>query len=101
MGKSIRPGQVVGDDLAGIPPHEHPMQGTIPFERSCDACESADVLVIFARFSMDPASWQGSYLYEIACRSCGARVLRTWTQPQGFQPDAWALPETPADDLLS
>lgn len=99
MGKSIRAGQVVGDDLAGTPPHDHPMRDTIPFERTCDACEGHDVLVIFARFSMDPASWQGSYLYEIACRSCGARVLRTWSQPPGFQPDAWSLSETSPEDL--
>jgi hypothetical protein len=100
MARSIRAGHVVGDDLAGIAPDDHPMRGTIPFDRTCEACEADDVLVIFARFTMDPASWQGSYLYEIACRCCGSRVLRTWSQTTAFQPDHWALPETPPDDLL-
>jgi hypothetical protein len=99
MGKSIRPGYVVGDDLAGIPPDEHPMRGTIPFDRTCQACYGGDVLVIFARFSMDPASWQGSYLYEIACRSCGHRVLQTWSQQTAYQPERWSLPDNQPEEL--
>lgn len=63
----------------GIPIEDHPLNGHIRFS-GCKNCESDDVLVIAAQWSVSYHSGDQYWDYEIYCNNCGKYTQRSYAE---------------------
>ena len=63
----------------GVPIDGHPLKKHINFY-SCGECESSEVMVIYATWSVSTASGDAYWDYEIACRDCGKFTARSFNE---------------------
>ncbi|HUT80825.1 MAG TPA: hypothetical protein VMZ29_06450 [Candidatus Bathyarchaeia archaeon] len=63
----------------GIPPADHPLMGTIPM-RGCGHCNSNNVLVLYAQWSVSVHSGDSYWDYEIVCQDCQKFTARSYAE---------------------
>lgn len=63
----------------GVPFDGHPLEKHINFN-GCGACESSNVNVIYATWSVSTASGDAYWDYEIVCGDCGKFTARSFNE---------------------
>ena len=63
----------------GIKPSDHPLAWRIEFG-GCGHCQSNNVLVIAAQYSVHPFSGDLYWDYEIVCNECGKFTTRSYSE---------------------
>ncbi|MBC7545223.1 MAG: hypothetical protein H7338_21060 [Candidatus Sericytochromatia bacterium] len=80
-------GTPIAKEATGPRPDQHPMRDLIDFERTCNACQSSAVLIVSARFSLDPVTGQPAYRDGAGCLECRSQTICDWTPERHFVPE--------------
>jgi len=63
----------------GVPIEEHPLKGNCSMY-GCGNCESENVKVIYAQWSVSVASGDAYWDYEVICEDCGKYTSRSFSE---------------------
>jgi Leucine-rich repeat (LRR) protein len=73
----------VGDNEysgSGVVPSEHPLNGRIRFSEKCAKCNSENILITYATFSVHTHSGDAYWDYEYVCQNCNSKHQSSYAE---------------------